>query len=68
MGANDDDEFRFNDASIHEDHLRQNGVLTSFSNETAVIMSHICIKCKTRTNLTRGPLWPCNTHLSNTAL
>ena len=24
----DDDEFRFNDASIHEGHLRQNGILT----------------------------------------
>ena len=27
----DDDQFRFNDASIHEGHLRQNGKLTWFS-------------------------------------
>ena len=27
----DDDEFRFNDTSTHEGHLRQNGVLTWFS-------------------------------------
>ena len=27
-GDGDDDEFRFNDASIHEGHLRQNGILT----------------------------------------
>ena len=36
----DDDEFRFNDASTHEGHLRQNGELTWFCNET-VIISHI---------------------------
>ena len=47
----DDDEFRFNDASTHEGHLRQNGKLTWFCNETARKISHICIKCKTRTNL-----------------
>ena len=48
--AYDDDEFRFNDASTHEGHLRQNGELLWFCNET-VIINHICIKCKTRTNL-----------------
>ena len=47
----DDDEFRFNDASTHEGHLRQNGKLTWFCNETAIKVSYICIKCKTRTNL-----------------
>ena len=46
-----DDEFRFNDASTHEGHLRQNGKLTWFCNETDIKVSHICIKCKTRTNL-----------------
>ena len=46
-----DDEFRFNDASIHEGHLRQNGELTWFCNETIIMISHKCIKCKTRTNL-----------------
>ena len=30
----DDDEFRFNDASTHEGHLRQNGELTWFCSET----------------------------------
>ena len=49
--ADDDDEFRFNDASTHEGHLRQNGKLTWFCNETAIKVSHICIKCKTTTNL-----------------
>ena len=47
----DDDEFRFNDASTHEGHLRQNGELTWFCNETIILISHKCIKCKTRTNL-----------------
>ena len=47
----DDDEFRFNDASTHEGHLRQNGELTWFCNETIIMISHKCIKCKTRTNL-----------------
>ena len=46
----DDDEFRFNDASTHKGHLHQNGVLTRFCNETVIMISHICIKCKTRTN------------------
>ena len=49
--SHDDDEFRFNDASTHEGHLRQNGKLTWFCNETAIKVSYICIKCKTRTNL-----------------
>ena len=49
--VNDDDEFRFNDASTHEGHLRQNGELTWFCNETIIMISHKCIKCKTRTNL-----------------
>ena len=46
-----DDEFRFNDATTHEGHLRQNGILTSFDIETAkkrcrIIKSEItwCIK------------------------
>ena len=47
----DDDEFRFNDASTHEGHLRQNGELTWFCSETIIMISHKCIKCKTRTNL-----------------
>ena len=51
FGDDDDDEFRFNDASTHESHLRQNGKLTWFCNETAIKVSYICIKCKTRTNL-----------------
>ena len=46
-----DDEFRFNDASTHEGHLRQNGELTWFCSETIIMVSHKCIKCKTRTNL-----------------
>ena len=45
-----DNEFSFNDASTHKGHLRQNGVLTRFCNETVIMISHICIKCKTRTN------------------
>ena len=45
-----DDEFRFNDASTHEGHLRQNGKLTWFCNETAIKISHICIRSKTRMN------------------
>ena len=51
LEVDDDDEFRFNDASTHEGHLRQNGKLTWFCNETAIKVSYICIKCKTRTNL-----------------
>ena len=42
--VDDDDEFRFNDTSTHEGHLRQNGVLTWFYNETAITISHICIQ------------------------
>ena len=34
----DDDEFRFNGMSTHEGHLRQNGVLTWFCNETAILI------------------------------
>ena len=49
--VNDDDEFRFNDASTHEGHLRQNGELTWFCNETIIMIIHKWIKCKTRTNL-----------------
>ena len=49
--ALDDDEFRFNDASTHEGHLRQNGELTWFCSETIIMVSHKCIQCKTRTNL-----------------
>ena len=45
-----DDEFRFNDASTHEGHWRQNGELTWFYNEMIIMISHKCIKCKTRTN------------------
>ena len=33
LDDDDDDEFRFNDASTHEGHLRQNGELTWFCNE-----------------------------------
>ena len=36
----DDDKFRFNDASTHEGHLRQNGELTWFCNETIIMISH----------------------------
>ena len=36
----DDDKFRFNNASTHKGHLRQNGVLTWFCNETAIMISH----------------------------
>ena len=50
----DDDEFRFNDASTHEGHLRQNGELTWFCSETIIMISHKCIKCKTRTNRNRN--------------
>ena len=39
----DDDEFRFNDTSTHEGHLRQNDELTWFCNETVIMISHICI-------------------------
>ena len=40
VSANDDDEFRFNDASTHEGHLRQNGELTWFCSETIIMISH----------------------------
>ena len=46
MRDDDDDEFRFNDASTHEGHLRQNGELTWFCSETIIMISHKCIKCK----------------------
>ena len=49
--TDDDDEFRFNDASTHEGHLRQNGELTWFCSETIIMISHKCIKCKTRTKI-----------------
>ena len=39
LDDDDDDEFRFNDASTHEGHLRQNGELTWFCNETIIMMS-----------------------------
>ena len=40
-----DDEFRFNDTSTHEGHLRQNGILTWFGIETAImITSYIWMK------------------------
>ena len=42
-----DDEFRFNDASTHEGHLRLNGELIWFCNVSAIMISHICIQCKT---------------------
>ena len=48
---NNDDEFRFNDASTHEGHLRQSGELTWFCSETIIMISQKCIKCKTRKNL-----------------
>ena len=40
-GDDDDDEFRFNDASTHEGHLRQNGELTWFCSETIIMISHV---------------------------
>ena len=40
----DDDEFRFNNASTHEGHLRQNGILTLFCNDTAIMISLICME------------------------
>ena len=40
-GSYDDDAFRFNDASTHEGHLRQNGELTWFCNETVIMMSYM---------------------------
>ena len=35
---NDDDEFGFNNASTNEGHLRQNGILTWFGIERAVLV------------------------------
>ena len=35
------DEFRCKDASTHEGHLRQNGELTWFCNETVIMMSYM---------------------------
>ena len=35
----DDDEFRYNNASTHEGCLRQNGILTWFCIETATMLS-----------------------------
>ena len=40
----DDDEFRFNDASTHEGHLLQNVELTWFCNETIILTSHPLIQ------------------------
>ena len=37
----DDDEFGFNGASTHEGHLHQNGIISCFSIERAVMVSHI---------------------------
>ena len=37
----DDDEFRFNDASTHEGQLHQNGILTWFGIETAILKTSI---------------------------
>ena len=36
-------DFRFNDASTHDGHLRQNGVLTWFCNETDIMISHLVL-------------------------
>ena len=38
-----DDVFGFNDASTHEGHLHQNGILTLFSIGRAVMVSYLCI-------------------------
>ena len=66
-----DDEFRYNDASIHESHLCQNGILISFSNETAmIIMSHVSMKENNWKNLNikiqLTPVFP-NTDTQTTA-
>ena len=37
---------RFNDASTREGHLRQNDKFTWFCNETAIMISHLCMKMK----------------------
>ena len=44
LTINNDDEFRFNDASTHEDHLRQNGIVTWFGIEKAIMVSQIYMK------------------------
>ena len=36
-----DDEFRFNDMSTHEGHLSQNGLLTWYGTEMAIIIRHM---------------------------
>ena len=36
---NDEDEFKFNDVSIHEDQLHQNSILIWFKNEIAIIIT-----------------------------
>ena len=41
--VNDDNKFRFNDASIHEGHLRQHGVLTWFGIETAIMVDQYIV-------------------------
>ena len=38
---NEEEEFRFNDAFIHQGHLRQNSILTWFGIEMAKRISHI---------------------------
>ena len=40
----DDNEFKFNDASTHEGHLPPNGILIWFGIETAIMISHRCMK------------------------
>ena len=40
LGVWYNDEFRFNDRSTHEGHLRQSGILTWFCNETVIMVSH----------------------------
>ena len=35
----DDEQFRFNDVSTHEGHLLQNGTLSYFCNEMAIMMT-----------------------------
>ena len=39
----DDDDLRFNYPSFCKGHLRQNGTLTWFCNEKAIMISHNCI-------------------------
>ena len=40
LNNDDDDEFRFNNASTHEGHLRQNGELTWFCSETIITLNN----------------------------